>query len=102
MSQLSAAAESSSVPSNETLTGESYIHLSYRDGTGAFHAEWPISQIDPAIHDQGGLLWVDIQGPEEHTTDHLENFLCDHFHFHHLAVEDALRENHVPKIDDWD
>jgi magnesium transporter len=101
MSQLGAA-EPSSVPPNVPLAGESHIHLSYRDGTGAFHADWPISQIDSAIHDQGGLLWVDIQGPEEHTIDHLESFLCEHFHFHHLAVEDALRENHVPKIDDWD
>ena len=23
------------------------------------------------------------------------------FHFHHLAVEDALQETHVPKVDDW-
>ena len=50
-------------------TSESIIHLSYRDGTGVFHADWPISEIEQAINDQSGLLWVDIQGPDEHTTD---------------------------------
>ena len=48
-----------------------------------------------------GLLWVDIQGPDEHAGNHLENWLCEHFHFHALAVEDALRETHIPKVDDW-
>ncbi len=57
--------------------------------------------IEEAIKDQGGLLWVDIQGPDEHAGSHLENWLCDHFHFHALAVEDALRQTHVPKVDDW-
>ena len=38
--------------------------------------------IEEAIKDQSGLLWVDIQGPDEHTGTHLENWLCEHFHFH--------------------
>ena len=80
---------------------ESIIHLSYRDGAGVFHADWPMASIEQAINDQSGLLWVDIQGPDEHTGTHLENWLCDHFQFHHLAVEDALRETHIPKVDDW-
>jgi magnesium transporter len=83
-------------------TGESIIQLSYRDGSGAFHADWPLAKIDEAIADSAGLLWVDIEGPDEHTTDQLERWLCEHFHFHSLAVEDALQETHVPKIDDWD
>ena len=31
----------------------------------------------------------------------VENWLRDVFHFHPLAVEDALQETHVPKVDDW-
>ena len=32
-----------------------------------FHADWPIAQVEEAIDDQAGLLWIDIQGPDEHT-----------------------------------
>jgi magnesium transporter len=87
---------------DEASSSESIIHLSYRDGTGVFHADWPVAKIDAAINDQNGLLWVDILGPDEHTSTHLERWLCEHFQFHHLAVEDALQETHVPKIDDWE
>jgi magnesium transporter len=102
MNPPSEAAAPPSVPASAAQIGESEFHLSYRDGSGVFHADWPISKVDEAVKDQAGLLWVDIKGPDEHTTDHLERWLCEHFHFHALAVEDALRENHVPKVDDWD
>ncbi len=41
---------------------------------------------------------VDFEGtpPEEY-----EPLLREVFHFHPLAVDDALQESHVPKIDDW-
>jgi len=96
------AVEHRSPTPSDAEAGESKIRLSYRDGSGVFHADLPLSQIDQAIQDQTGLLWVDIEGPDEHATDHLDKWLCQHFHFHPLAVEDALKENHVPKVDDWD
>jgi magnesium transporter len=80
---------------------EQVIHLSYRDGSGVFHADWPVSRAGEAINDQSGLLWVDIAGPEPEGCRRLEEWLCDTFHFHPLAIEDALRESHVPKVDDW-
>lgn len=86
---------------NDAPDCESIIHLSYRDGSGVFHADWAVTRVDEAINDQAGLLWIDILGPDEHTGNHLQNWLCDHFHFHHLAVEDALKQSHVPRIDDW-
>jgi magnesium transporter len=51
-----------------------------------------------AISDPEGLLWVDFEGnrPEED-----EPILRDIFHFHPLAIDDALQESHVPKVDDW-
>jgi magnesium transporter len=101
MSRLSEAAEPASVPASEPGNHESIIRLSYRDGAGVFHSEWPASRIDEAIGDKAGLLWVDIHGPEEHTGPDLENWLCDRFHFHPLAVEHALRDSHIPKADDW-
>ena len=45
-----------------------------------------------------GLLWVDIyQEPREA----VEPMLREVFGFHPLAIEDALDEAHVPKVDDW-
>ncbi len=73
------------------------IKLTYRDGNGVFHANWPISSVDQAASDKAGLLWVDILGPDEHATTELQDWLCRHFHFHHLAVEDALAERTSPR-----
>jgi magnesium transporter len=45
-----------------------------------------------------GLLWVDFEDtpPEDD-----EQILRGTFNFHPLAVDDALQETHIPKIDDW-
>ncbi len=45
-----------------------------------------------------GLLWVDFENtpPEDDAP-----ILLDTFGFHPLAVDDALQESHVPKLDDW-
>jgi magnesium transporter len=51
-----------------------------------------------ALQEEGGLLWVDFEGnpPEED-----EPILRKTFGFHPLAIDDALEESHVPKVDDW-
>ncbi len=60
--------------------------------------------LDPAtlaqtLRDGSGTVWLDCQGePPEACQPLLEGV----FGFHPLAVDDALRETHVPKIDDWD
>ena len=82
-------------------SAQSVIKLTYRDGKGVFHADWPASRIEEAIGEKEGLLWVDILGPDEHVTPELQDWLCRIFHFHHLAVEDALRQTHIPRVDDW-
>jgi magnesium transporter len=50
------------------------------------------------LREPDGLLWVDFEGasPEES-----EPILRETFGFHHLAVDDALQESHLPKVDDW-
>lgn len=55
-------------------------------------------QITALLKEPKGVLWVDFEGtpPEED-----EPLLREIFHFHPLAVDDALQETHVPKIDDW-
>jgi magnesium transporter len=46
-----------------------------------------------------GLLWLDFDGEPPQVC---EPILRQAFDFHPLAVEDALQESHVPKVDDWD
>jgi magnesium transporter len=44
------------------------------------------------------LLWVDFDNEPD---DAAEAILTGIFHFHPLAVDDALQETHSPKVDDW-
>ena len=45
-----------------------------------------------------GMLWVDFQAdPSEKDRE----ILSTTFGFHPLAVDDALEEVHIPKVDDW-
>src|SRR5215216_2312240 len=49
------------------------------------------------IQNPKGLLWVDfINEPPESCRPILQDFK-----FHYLAINDALQETHVPKLDDW-
>ena len=62
----------------------------------------PARAAEEAISDRAGVLWVDIVGPDEPENRKLEDWLSGHFHFHPLALEDALKETHIAKVDDWD
>jgi magnesium transporter len=59
-----------------------------------------LNQIDMAfaLQDQAGLLWVDFESVSDAET---EPILRKTFGFHPLAIDDALNESHVPKLDDW-
>ena len=52
-----------------------------------------------AIQNKSGTLWVDFAGEEPGPS---EDILLHTFGFHPLAVDDALHETHVPKVDDWE
>ncbi|NPV09785.1 MAG: magnesium/cobalt transporter CorA [Anaerolineae bacterium] len=70
----------------------------YLSRDGVTLRELSIEQIEAALRDDGGTLWVDCENePPEDCQLLLEKV----FGFHPLAVDDALRESHVPKIDDW-
>ncbi len=58
-----------------------------------------VDEFPKALEDQQGLLWVDFQGESPQIC---EPILLDCFKFHPLAVDDALSETHVPKVDDWE
>lgn len=51
-----------------------------------------------ALTDPSGLLWVDFEGE---APDVCEPILRESFGFHPLAIDDALQETHIPKVDDW-
>jgi magnesium transporter len=55
-------------------------------------------ELAPLIDSQAGLLWVDLQ---EEPVGASESILAGIFNFHPLAVDDALQEVHIPKVDDW-
>lgn len=50
------------------------------------------------IHNTQFTLWVDLHGDQ---LEEFEQILKDNFHFHPLAIKDALIDSHVPRIDDW-
>ncbi len=58
-----------------------------------------VATVDPAwlTPDSGVWVWVDLDRP---TTDEAR-ILTDVFHFHELAVEDALSASHHPKIESY-
>lgn len=57
----------------------------------------PPQEFPELIQNPRGLLWVDFTSePPESCLPILESF-----GFHPLAIDDALQETHVPKLDDW-
>jgi magnesium transporter len=65
---------------------------------GTLRTDLSLMDVAFTLQDLNGLLWVDFQGtpPEED-----EPILRKTFNFHPLAIDDALQETHIPKIDDW-
>ncbi|MFT3892668.1 MAG: magnesium/cobalt transporter CorA [Anaerolineales bacterium] len=57
----------------------------------------PPQEFPQLIRNRRGLLWVDFSG--ESASDSLP--ILQGFGFHPLAIDDALQETHVPKLDDW-
>ena len=59
----------------------------------------PVEKISEALKLPNGLLWVNLQSP---TPDESTAILQDLFHFHPLAIEDALSEGYqTPKVDEY-
>jgi len=54
-------------------------------------------EFSEALNNPVGLLWVDFTGEP---VEVCEPILLG-FGFHPLAVDDALEETHLPKVDDW-
>ncbi|MBP1702552.1 MAG: corA, partial [Chloroflexi bacterium] len=75
------------------------IRLVYFTPAKGLTTELTLEELPKALQDADGIVWVDFENtpPEED-----EPILRELFGFHPLAIDDALQETHVPKIDDWD
>lgn len=78
--------------------GEPIIRCLYATSDGAVHPDLPADRWPEALKDRDGVLWLDITGAGES----VESILQAVFRFHPLAVADALNQQHIPRVDDWD
>ena len=74
------------------------IRALYFSPKSPLQMEYPVDKFEKALRNGKGLLWVDFVGEPNETCEPLLNEV---FHFHPLAVDDALQETHTPKVDDW-
>jgi magnesium transporter len=74
------------------------IRSLYRTHDGKLSTGLKPDEFLAPLQDTNGLLWVDFSStpPEQDAP-----ILLQTFGFHPLAVDDALQESHVPKVDDW-
>ncbi len=74
------------------------IRILYRHRSTGIVAELPVEKLQTAVQDKLLNLWIDMQAPTE---EEWRLVLEQTFRFHPLAVEDAIQDIHVPKLDDY-
>ncbi len=75
------------------------IRSLYSSPTGQLRTDLSLDEIPEIVNRGIGLLWVDFEDTLPETD---EPILRQIFGFHPLAIDDALQETHVPKLDDWE
>jgi magnesium transporter len=75
------------------------IRILHRARDGKLRTDISPAEIPGLLRDRRGLLWVDF---EAEPPEACEPILRQHFGFHPLAIDDALQETHIPKVDDWE
>jgi len=74
------------------------IRALYRTPDGTIRVDIKPEAFPALLQDRDALLWVDFL---EEPPEVCEPILRQVFAFHPLAVDDAIQESHVPKLDDW-
>lgn len=77
---------------------EDVMRIMYVPERGHARTELSQEQLPTVLQEKRGLLWVDLDAEEIESAEHI---LSDIFAFHPLAVDDAINEVHLPKVDDW-
>jgi magnesium transporter len=73
------------------------ITIVQEEGANIIHGQDPTALPD-LLANKDGLFWVDLESP---TADEF-HLLSEVFHFHPLAVEDAMRPHQRPKVDEFE
>ena len=74
------------------------MRILHKTGKGEVDLDLPVEQLPAALQEGTGMLWVDLNGD---SVEAAEEILTHVFQFHALAVDDAINEVHLPKVDDW-
>src|SRR5687767_860746 len=74
------------------------IRTLYRNREGKLRTDLKSEEFPRALGQPNNLLWVDFEGEPDAVT---EPIMREIFGFHHLAIEDALKQANVAKVDDW-
>lgn len=74
------------------------IRLLHFTANHEYHNHFQITDIPNFLEKPDGFIWLDIANEPN---DIIEPILNQIFHFHPLAIDDALNEIHHPKVDDW-
>ncbi len=75
------------------------IRILNRNADGHLQTDVPLSELGNLLEDARSAVWVDLFAEP---AELCEPILKTTFRFHPLAVDDALRWSHVPRLDDWD
>ena len=74
------------------------IRSQFLANDGSVKMDLSRSQLKKALDDKNGVLWLDVMNEAQ---DETRALFSEVFQFHPLAIDDALVQVHVPKIDDW-
>lgn len=74
------------------------IRILFRHRSGTILDNLPLDQVAGALQDPQARLWIDLHNAEP---DEQRRVLEGIFRFHPLAIEDAIQDVHVPKVDDF-
>jgi magnesium transporter len=74
------------------------IRIISRNAAGHVECDVPVDKVLELLQSEGSTVWIDMQMP---SPDEYQLVLEHTFHFHPLAIEDAMNDIHLPKIDDY-
>jgi magnesium transporter len=86
--------------SSSRMPRQPQILCSIRHSDGRVEFQAPIDALAESLADPQATIWLDIV-LHDGETDAVHNLFRDVFHFNELAIEDALSECNVPKLDEW-
>lgn len=76
------------------------IRCLVRQPDGAIRLGRADGELTADLADPKKCIWIDIAFVPEQRAE-VEAFLKAHFQFHPLAIEDALQQSHLSRVDNW-